>query len=957
MTNDKIQMNGKLKMTKRWISIILILAFTLQSTNAYALRSRSAKQTPVTGEIANAMHQASEGKKSNQISGAMHEAADSGVAVTAEQLHTRLAEIKKDVLAAINRSTYFEGKTLEEQLRQYKRFVKENTDISVDEKPIGVIEFNKEMLLDIRGDWLQMWGNLRKGNYRQALLDLQSLAGRIGLFSCQTCPPIVVSKFDNEGRCVSLKVNLRLTIYPTAFLTIPAIFGSFSIAGALVMATVILTFRIFLGNDYAAGHEFTHIMQYGIIRKIKNTTGVSFSEKDLRGKVLGSSVLEKEVFWVRTQPPSPEKLKEITSTFIADAEERLNQALGISGAMHEAVVAAPEQLEKTEEWSEVGQWHIVIHRVIRQAFRQGAVQQLRQEDEIVKKVKEFLEAEGLLSIPEIKEAFENLDKGLVWVVRPVWQEGLRGVRSRIMLSRFWDPLLEFGGHADLEGRGIYIIDRPGRDQGGQLVHEILAKSGFSHKTNEAIQRKYLVWQSAVKNAADGILQYWVVPQSYTPVKQISGAMHEAVDEELTDAYVKDGVAVVDRTITVKYERHIDASGARHERFQVMANAIEKISKAIKDELAAHRDQFDVLTEEAKAGLDVIIKHLVQNAVDAVYERLDHGALAKDKGAIRFRVFIDRNHNVAYVVLSDCGIGVDVKMFEDWERDFYVSLKKSSKFSFRFLGGDGVGIGETLAISLKNRFAITFISRQDGKAAYAFIQDVKGKRSIVACQKKQVGTSVVITVPLGWLKAAQASNTNEKYSMQIHREQGQYRVGELMVTQDVDGKSTASKLKGSMHEAVNTAQPDSLARSTIGVTQNAKAIPDSLVLSYSTLATKNKGLLRLIAIAIKLILENNKNAFVVLSYETESQKQLILHALEGIKDQAIRNRIYIANPEKANQFMSTMMQGGYTVRYFRTNQENKVPGTQDNILPNIKEDLITTEFEEQFKAEIEALIKA
>jgi len=146
--------------------------------------------------------------------------------------------------------------------------------------------------------------------------------------------------------------------------------------------------------------------------------------------------------------------------------------------------------------------------------------------------------------------------------------------------------------------------------------------------------------------------------------------------------------------------------------------------------------------------------------------------------------------------------------------------------------------------------------------------------------------------------------------------------------------------------------DSLARLVVGENR-----PASLVLGYSPKLAENKAMLKLVKNTAGALLKN-KDAFIALSYQTQKQKDNIDELLMGI-DEKLRERIYVSTPENIKDFLTNMKQKyGYSVRYLMTKDEQPIKGVDDNvIMPDIKLQMVTEEFEKQFKKVVENLSEA
>ena len=150
-----------------------------------------------------------------------------------------------------------------------------------------------------------------------------------------------------------------------------------------------------------------------------------------------------------------------------------------------------------------------------------------------------------------------------------------------------------------------------------------------------------------------------------------------------------------------------------------------------------------LNKKITGSLLDLLEHLIPNAVDAVFERIDRGdlVLIGSGDLVRFKVFVfpDGSHRF---ILSDSGIGMDKKQLADVANCRYQSYKSSSYFP-AYMGGHCQGVKKVLDSAWRNSFSICFLSKKAGENPCAFLQDAGKRLSFFSGAKVGRGTDIVI----------------------------------------------------------------------------------------------------------------------------------------------------------------------------------------------------------------------
>jgi len=138
-----------------------------------------------------------------------------------------------------------------------------------------------------------------------------------------------------------------------------------------------------------------------------------------------------------------------------------------------------------------------------------------------------------------------------------------------------------------------------------------------------------------------------------------------------------------------------------------------------------------------------IYHLVPNAIDAVFERIDQGSIIPEDGVVRFEVYVDKEKGVFSFVLKDNGVGIHREILDYWvEWRFFKTTKLPSHINY--IGGQGVGARESFYYAAEKGLQICFDTMTQEGSAYRLIQTAGNERRLERSDKKDIGTIVTIS---------------------------------------------------------------------------------------------------------------------------------------------------------------------------------------------------------------------
>ena len=211
----------------------------------------------------------------------------------------------------------------------------------------------------------------------------------------------------------------------------------------------------------------------------------------------------------------------------------------------------------------------------------------------------------------------------------------------------------------------------------------------------------------------------------------------------------------------------------------LGNAGDK--KIVADILTILRDS--QLSSVDKGRVASIVGHLVDNAVDAVYERIDNitddsvRGQVSGKAAISFFIQRDSQTGGTRVILSDNGAGIRKDIFQSWVNGEYRTSKPL---------GRGYATRSILDTA-KGNFEISFVSERENDTGYQFTQYQNGKRIMDVSNENVIGTTVIITFPRDQLSPAAASPVDMS-------RRGLFLFGLLAGVAAVAGKVVKDKLR-------------------------------------------------------------------------------------------------------------------------------------------------------------------
>jgi len=157
------------------------------------------------------------------------------------------------------------------------------------------------------------------------------------------------------------------------------------------------------------------------------------------------------------------------------------------------------------------------------------------------------------------------------------------------------------------------------------------------------------------------------------------------------------------------------------------------------------------------------------------------------------------------------------------------------------------------------------------------------------------------------------------------------------------------------QSVKKSLVENAAMKFLGIKKDEPKTSEPLILAYSPGMAGDILALRLIA-DIANVIKEGKNMSIVLTYKTDEERRNISEMIKTL-DYGAKEKIIIRPFDMAKAFLFDKKQGGCDVRYFRKDKEEKIPGAEDNIIPNFDRGMVTGEFEIEFKRQIEVLIKA
>jgi hypothetical protein len=177
--------------------------------------------------------------------------------------------------------------------------------------------------------------------------------------------------------------------------------------------------------------------------------------------------------------------------------------------------------------------------------------------------------------------------------------------------------------------------------------------------------------------------------------------------------------------------------------------------------------------------------------------------------------------------------------------------------------------------------------------------------------------------------------------------------ESTVTGIVGGATGQGHIAGAMHEAGVT--PEVAAKAFAGITEDSAKLSRNTILAYSPNACQDRGNFKLIIEVAKALSDNPEKGLVILTYKTEKQKSNLTTMLQELKDGSITSKVVLLNIEKES--LIQYKQYGYDIKYLKTQDEKPIEGVENILLPALKQGQVTTEFERQFRQEIDGLLQA
>lgn len=176
----------------------------------------------------------------------------------------------------------------------------------------------------------------------------------------------------------------------------------------------------------------------------------------------------------------------------------------------------------------------------------------------------------------------------------------------------------------------------------------------------------------------------------------------------------------------------------------MSELMRVITERIRDELKNNLPQ-DVYINLIKA-----VSHLVPNAIDSVFLRIDRSRGRHiPEEAISFKLYKNDDTGIFCCIMEDKGAGIPRRVFDGWAKNKFVSTKNRKNEDGRFIGHGGAGIKIVLDTAKQMRLNVLFETKIDEGLNFRFTQDDIGRRRALTLvyDKGEIGTRIVISGPI------------------------------------------------------------------------------------------------------------------------------------------------------------------------------------------------------------------
>ena len=154
--------------------------------------------------------------------------------------------------------------------------------------------------------------------------------------------------------------------------------------------------------------------------------------------------------------------------------------------------------------------------------------------------------------------------------------------------------------------------------------------------------------------------------------------------------------------------------------------------------------------------DFIIKELMTNAVDGIFERFDNEYSEEDvyygdvdRAVITLKVLRNSTTGDVSIIIRDNGSGIPSSMMEGWREEF-VSTKGAvdQNGDFFYIGGRNQGIRNMLGWVERENYLLSYISKVSSadEPGFRFMQGSDGSVRTGIVEKPDPGTTIIVTVP-------------------------------------------------------------------------------------------------------------------------------------------------------------------------------------------------------------------
>jgi len=159
-------------------------------------------------------------------------------------------------------------------------------------------------------------------------------------------------------------------------------------------------------------------------------------------------------------------------------------------------------------------------------------------------------------------------------------------------------------------------------------------------------------------------------------------------------------------------------------------------------------------KEILSMMNDVLEHLIENAIDAVYLRIDDKSISADQGVVSFSVTGDKKSGNLRIVLSDNGIGMSKELMDklsDHGTRTSVDLSEGKQGAF-LLNGAGQGLKTVLESAWDGGYKVSFISKRvNTPGTYMFTQEADRDMTCTvksAAERQEVGMDVILEMKTG-----------------------------------------------------------------------------------------------------------------------------------------------------------------------------------------------------------------